>query len=116
MNAIMLPNSDNYCSYASFTFKLSDQTTKRLTTCLFTSSATFSSKNLDKRLEEDFSQFTMSSLGDSNAAITSFDVEITNKKGEVLKYDSLTKTLTGNNSKIVKISKIFLLSLLFILL
>ena len=115
MNAKMLPNSDNYCSYASFTFKLSDQTTKKLSTCLFTSSATFSNKNLDKRLEEDFSKFKMSGFGDNDVAITSFNVEITNKKGQVLKYDSLTKTLTGN-SKIIKISKIFLLSLIFILL
>ena len=63
MNAKMLPNSDNYCSYASFTFKLSDQTTHKLSTCIFTSSATFSSKNLDKRLEEDFAKFTMSDFG-----------------------------------------------------
>lgn len=114
MNAKMLPNSDNYCSYAAFTFKLSDQTTHKLSTCLFTSSTTFSSKNLDKRLEEDFSQFTLYGFGDNDETITSFNVEITNKKGEVLKYDSLTKTLT--NSKIIKISKIFLLSLIFILL
>lgn len=110
----MLPNSDNYCSYASFTFKLSDQTTKKLSTCLFTSSTTFSSKSLDKHLQEDFSKFTFSSFGESDATITSFNVEITNKKGQVLKYDSLTQTLT--NSKFTKISKIFLLSLIFILL
>ena len=115
MNAKMLPNSDNYCSYASFTFKLSDQTTHKLSTCLFTSTATFSSKSLDKRLEEDFSQFTMSSFGDSGESITSFDVEITNKNGQVLKYNSLSKTLT-ENSKIIKLSKIILLSLIFILL
>ena len=76
-------------------------------------SASYESKTLDKLLEEDFAKFTYL----DGEAISSFDVEITNKNGKVLKYDSLTKTVViQNSSEKVKKSLLILFSVLITLL
>ena len=90
LNGLTLPNSKNSCGYASFNFKLADGTTKTVSTCMMLSSAFYETKNLDKLLEEDFKQFN--SFGDES--IVSFDVEMTNKDGKVLSYNSLTGIVT----------------------
>ena len=114
MNGKTLPSSGNSCAYASFHFKFSDGTTENIATCVLVSSASYESKSLDKLLEEDFAKF--SSL--DGEAITSFDVEITNKDGNVLKYDSLTKAVVTepNSSEKLEKSLLILFSLLIILL
>lgn len=112
MNAKMLPKSKSTCAYASFTFKFSDMTTQKLSTCLFVSSATFQTKSLDQALEQDFSQFSYTTFGDDQV-VQSFEVEITNKNGNVLKYDSLTKTVVSKSNYLGN-SLLFLLSLLFL--
>ena len=76
-------------------------------------SASYESKTLDKLLEEDFAKFTYL----DGEAISSFDVEITNKNGKVLKYDSLTKTVViQNSSEKIKKSLLILFSVLITLL
>ena len=114
MKGRTLPSSGNSCAYASFHFKFSDGTTEDIATCVLVSSASYESKSLDKLLEEDFKKF--SSL--DGEAVTSFDVEITNKDGNVLKYDSLTKTVVTeqNSSEKLEKSLLILFSLLIILL
>ena len=114
MKGRTLPSSGNSCAYASFHFKFSDGTTENIATCVLVSSASYESKSLDKLLEEDFKKF--SSL--DGEAVTSFDVEITNKDGNVLKYDSLTKTVVTeqNSSEKLEKSLLILFSLLIILL
>ena len=114
MKGRTLPSSGNSCAYASFHFKFSDGTTEDIATCVLVSSASYESKSLDKLLENDFAKF--SSL--DGEAITSFDVEITNKDGNVLKYDSLTKTVVTeqNSSEKLEKSLLILFSLLIILL
>jgi len=115
MKGKTLPNSGNSCAYASFNFKIEDGTTKNIATCVLVSSASYESKSLDKLLEKDFAKF--SSLDGED--ITSFNVEITNKEGNVLKYDSLTKTVTAqeqNSSKKLEKSLLILFSLLITLL
>ena len=114
MKGRTLPSSGNSCAYASFHFKFSDGTTEDIATCVLVSSASYESKSLDKLLEEDFAKF--SSL--DGEAVTSFDVEITNKDGNVLKYDSLTKTVVTeqNSSEKLEKSLLILFSLLIILL
>lgn len=114
MKGRTLPSSGNSCAYASFHFKFSDGTTEDIATCVLVSSASYESKSLDKLLEEDFAKF--SSL--DGEAINSFDVEITNKDGNVLKYDSLTKTVVTeqNSSEKLEKSLLILFSLLIILL
>ena len=114
MKGRTLPSSGNSCAYASFHFKFSDGTTEDIATCVLVSSASYESKSLDKLLENDFKKF--SSL--DGQAVTSFDVEITNKDGNVLKYDSLTKTVVTeqNSSEKLEKSLLILFSLLIILL
>jgi hypothetical protein len=114
MKGRTLPSSGNSCAYASFHFKFSDGTTEDIATCVLVSSASYESKSLDKLLENDFAKF--SSL--DGEAVTSFDVEITNKDGNVLKYDSLTKTVVTeqNSSEKLEKSLLILFSLLIILL
>ena len=114
MKGRTLPSSGNSCAYASFHFKFSDGKTENIATCVLVSSASYESKSLDKLLEEDFAKF--SSL--DGEAVTSFDVEITNKDGNVLKYDSLTKTVVTeqNSSEKLEKSLLILFSLLIILL
>ena len=114
MKGRTLPSSGNSCAYASFHFKFSDGTTEDIATCVLVSSASYESKSLDKLLENDFAKF--SSL--DGEAINSFDVEITNKDGNVLKYDSLTKTVVTeqNSSEKLEKSLLILFSLLIILL
>ena len=114
MNGLTLPNSKNSCGYASFNFKLADGTTKTVSTCMMLSSAFYETKNLDKLLEEDFKQFN--SFGDES--IVSFDVEMTNKDGKVLSYDSLTGGVTEpkNDAKYLYKSLLLLFSLLISLL
>ena len=114
MNGLTLPNSKNSCGYASFNFKLADGTTKTVSTCMMLSSAFYETKNLDKLLEEDFKQFN--SFGDES--IVSFDVEMTNKDGKVLSYNSLTGTVSdpNNDAKYLYKSLLLLFSLLISLL
>lgn len=114
MNGLTLPNSKNSCGYASFNFKLADGTTKTVSTCMMLSSAFYETKNLDKLLEEDFKQFN--SFGDES--IVSFDVEMTNKDGKVLSYNSLTGIVTDpkNDAKYLYKSLLLLFSLLISLL
>jgi len=95
MNGKTLPSSGNSCAYASFNFKLSGGTTKKISTCVLVSSTAYESKSLDKLLEEDFAKFTKL----DGEHVSSFDAEIANKNGNVLKYDSLTKTVTTKNTK-----------------
>ena len=115
MNGKTLPSSGNSCAYASFNFKIEDGTTKNIATCVLVSSASFESKSLDKLLEEDFHKF--SSL--DGEEITSFEVEITNKDGNILKYDSLIETVCPpkqDSSEKLEKSLLILFSLLIILL
>ena len=115
MNGKTLPSSGNSCAYASFNFRIEDGTTKNIATCVLVSSASFESKSLDKLLEEDFNKF--SSL--DGEEITSFEVEITNKDGKVLKYDSflghVCPPVPDSSEKLEK-SLLILFSLLIILL
>ena len=113
MNAKMLPNSNSTCAYASFVFIFDDMTKQKVSTCLFVSSSSFQTKSLDQALESDFSKFSFSDFGDDKA-VQSFEVEITNKNGNVLKYDSLSKTLVSKSENLSK-PFLFLLSLLFLL-
>ena len=114
MNGLTLPNSKNSCGYTSFNFKLADGTTKTVSTCMMLSSAFYETKNLDKLLEEDFKKFN--SFGDES--IVSFDVEMTNKDGKVLSYNSLTGGVTEpkNDAKYLYKSLLLLFSLLISLL
>lgn len=111
MKGKTLPSSKNSCAYASFTFKLDDETTEKISTCLMVSAASYETKSLDKLLEQDFAQFKNL----NGQSIESFEVEITNKDGSTLKYDSLTQTLTDNSSGYLGKS-LLLFSLLVILL
>jgi hypothetical protein len=115
MNGKTLPSSGNSCAYASFNFKLSGGTTKKISTCVLVSSTAYESKSLDKLLEEDFAKFTKL----DGEHVSSFDAEIANKNGNVLKYDSLTKTVTtentDNNARRLGESLLILYSLLLIL-
>lgn len=115
MNAKMLPNSQNTCAYAAFTFKLSDQTTKKVSTCLFMSKNSIETNSIDKRLEDDFSQYTLTDF-DDGAIITSFEIEIESKDNKKLSYNSLTKTLTTNNNGNKKNSLSILLLLISMIL
>ena len=109
MNGKTLPKSQNSCAYASFKFTLDDGTKETISTCMLVSTASFETKNLDKLLEQDFAQFTDL----KGQSIDSFEVEISNKDGNTLKYDSLTKTLTGNSKYLEK--SLLLFSLLVFL-
>lgn len=105
MKGKTLPSSGNSCAYASFNFKINDGTTKNIATCVLVSSAFYESKSIDKLLEEDFAKF--SSL--DGEEITSFDVEITNKDGNVLKYDSLLNVCPPKQDSSEKLEKSLLI-------
>ena len=114
MNGKTLPNSGNTCAYASFNLKLYDGTTEKISTCVLINSASYDTKNLDKLLEQDFNNFHQI----DGEPIQSFEVEITNKDGNVMKYDSLTKTVDvpKNGSEKLRKSLFVVLGLLIILL
>ena len=114
MNGKTLPNSGNTCAYASFNLKLYDGTTEKISTCVLINSASYDTKSLDKLLEQDFNNIHQI----DGEPIQSFEVEITNKDGNVMKYDSLTKTVDvpKNGSEKLRKSLFVVLGLLIILL
>lgn len=115
-NAELLPASKNIatCAYASFDFKLSDGSTKHLNTCLYISKSSFDTKTLDQHLESSFDSYN--SFG--GMTITSYEVEITDKNGKGLKYDSKLKTLTSSNNKgeLIRISSLIAIIIMIYLL
>ena len=113
-NAVILPSSKNAatCAYASFEFKLYDGSIKTLTTCLYISKSSFDTKTLDQHLDSNFKSFTTV----DGVSIKSYEIEITDKDGNSLKYDSISKTLTSNKGQLIGISKIISLILMVCLL
>ena len=115
MNGKTLPNSGNTCAYASFNLKLLNGKTEKIATCTLVNSAHYETKSLDESLKEDFEKIK-SFKGEY---VQSFDVEITDKNGDILKYDSLTQTVTAtqiNASGKLEISLLILFSFLLLLL
>ena len=98
------------CAYASFEFQLLNGSAKRLTTCLYISKSSFDTKTLDQHLDSNFQSFTSV----DGMTIKSYQVEITDKNGKSLKYDSISKTLT--KGELIGMSKIFSLILMICLL
>ena len=111
-NAVVLPSSKDVatCAYASFEFQLLNGSAKRLTTCLYISKSSFDTKTLDQHLDSNFQSFTSV----DGMTIKSYQVEITDKNGKSLKYDSISKTLT--KGELIGMSKIFSLILMICLL
>ena len=113
MNALTLPNSKNSCAYANFNFKFADGTSVSVSTCMLVSDVSFQTKSLDQSFEKEFAKFTTL----NGKRITSFETEIANKDGTTMKYDSLTKTLTGNTSSSYYLGKsLFIIYYLLIIL
>ena len=113
MNGKTLPSSGNTCAYASFNLKLFDGTSQRISTCTLVNSAAYDTQSLDKLLEEDFKKIWQI----DGKTIKSYDVEITDKDGKVMKYDSLTQSVkVENGSEKLRKSLLILFSLLIILL
>lgn len=114
MNAKTLPNTKNTCAFASFNFKLDDDTYQKISTCLYISKTTLDTKNLDDFLKQEFQNMASSSFGDDQT-VESFEVEIADKDGKTLKYDSKSGALIDeteeNKSENLKIFNILLLSL-----
>ena len=114
MNAITLPNSKNTCAFASFNFKLDDDTNQKVSTCLYISKTSLDTKNLDEFLKKQFESMASSSFGEDQT-VESFEVEIADKDGKTFKYDSISGALIDetdeNKSKNLKIFKLLLLSL-----
>lgn len=112
-NAVMLPSSANIatCAYASFRFKLINGTIKPFSTCLYISKSSFNTKNLDQHLESSFESYNFI----DGMSIESYEIEITDKNNNKLKYDSTTKELS--KGEFLGIGKIisFLLITIFIL-
>ena len=100
------------CAYASFDFLLLDGTSKSLTTCLYISKSSFDTKTLDQHLDSSFQTFTTV----DGVTIKSYEVEITDKNGKSLKYDSVSKTLTSNKGELIGMSKIIVIILMIYLL
>ena len=117
MNAKTLPNSKNRCAFASFNFKLDDNTYKKLSTCLYISKITLDTQNLDEFLKSQFQSIASSDIGDGQS-VESFEVEIADKDGKTLKYDSKSGALVGeteeNKTENLKIFNLLLLSLLIL--
>ena len=96
-NAVLTPSSENIstCAYASYTFKLTNGNTYPINTCLYISKSSFNTKELDKHLKEYFQGYS----NINGVTIQSYNIEISNKNGEKLSYDSLTNSLkTGSSS------------------
>jgi len=114
MNAKTLPNSKNTCAFASFNFKLDDDTNQKVSTCLYISKTSLDTKNLDEFLKKQFENMASSSFGEDQT-VESFEVEIADKNGKTLKYDSISGALIDepgeNKSKNLKIFKLLFLSL-----
>ena len=117
MNAKTLPNSKNSCAFASFNFKLDDDTYKKLSTCLYISKTTLETQNLDEFLKSQFQSIASSNIGDGKS-VESFEVEIADKDGKTLKYDSKSGALIDeteeNKSENLKIFNLLLLSLVIL--
>ena len=116
-NAVLLPSSENIatCAYGSFDFKLADGSTKHLNTCLYTFNSAFDSKTLDQNSQDSFSSY----LSINGTAITSYTVEINDKNGKSITYDSKTESLvstTNNKGELLGWSKLFALILMVCLL
>ena len=91
-NAVLLPSSSkkDTCAFGSFKFKLKNGQTETLNTCLFISKNAFDTKTLDQHLENSFEQYTSI----NGVQIQSYQIDITDKNNNKLKYDSISKTLS----------------------
>lgn len=106
-NAVMLPSSENIatCAYASFDFQLIDGSSKHLNTCLYIAKSTFDTKTLDQNTEQSFSSYTSI----NGMTITSFKIEINDKSGKSLSYDSKTgsfESTSNNKGGLIGLSKL----------
>ncbi len=118
--AVVFPSSQDFatCAYATYDFKLYNGSTKRLTTCLYISKNAFDTKALDQHLEQSFKAYSTI----DGVSILSYKIEINDKNGKSLSYDSQTKTLasissnSNNKEEITRISKLFILILMIYLL
>ena len=95
MNAKLLPNTKNICSYATFDFNLIDGTKGSIPTCLMINTATLETKNIDYSLENTFNSFQTI----DGKTVTSFSIDIENKDGTTFKYDSSSKLLTQTSGE-----------------
>jgi len=124
-NAVLTPTAENIasCAYASFTFKLVDGSTYPINTCLYISKSAFNTKELDKHLESYFQGYN----NINDVPIQSYNIEISNKNGGKLSYDSQTRSLKDgipgtngngnqNGDSFLQFSKSMGLCLLFTLL
>lgn len=117
-NAVMLPSSQNFatCAFASYDFQLEDGSTKHVNTCLYIAKSTFDTNTLDQNSEQSFSSYS-----DINGVrITSYKIEIIDKNGKSLSYDSKTKSTTSTSTStsggFIEMSKLLALILLAYLL
>ena len=117
-NAVMLPSSQNFatCAFASYDFQLEDGSTKHVNTCLYIAKSTFDTNTLDQNSEQSFSSYS-----DINGVrITSYKIEIIDKNGKSLSYDSKTKsttsTSTSNSGGFIEMTKLLALILVAYLL
>lgn len=119
-NAVIFPSSQDYatCAYASYNFKLLDGSAKTLNTCLYISKSAFNTKELDQHLQMSFNGYT----NVDGIKIQSFKIEINDKSGKSLSYDSQAGTLaettadTNNKGEITRISIILTIMIMIYLL
>mgnify|MGYP006873157095 CR=1 FL=1 len=95
-NAVFLPSTKDSvtCAYASFDFELEDETTKHYTSCLYIAKYSFNNKALDQFLIDTFSEYKTI----NETAIKSFKIEISDKSGKSIIYDSETLSFNPESS------------------
>ena len=90
-------NSNIYCAYADAAILYSDGTKNEFKTCYFLPSESINSKKLDPTTEAALAQIAQNEAQKSGKTIKEYDVEMVDKNGRTIKYNSVEGIVETSN-------------------
>lgn len=102
------------CGYFKYTLKYSDGSSDEIESCGIFNRDLIKQKNIDGKSKENIQSF-VNSYKDEGKIVVSYEVNLSNKEGQYIVYDSATDGITSSNSSI-NIALNYLLFLIIILL
>ena len=85
------------CGYFKYTLKYSDGTTLNIESCGIFNRDLINQQNLDNKSKESIQTFVNSNKGDGKIVL-SYEVNLSNKEGQYIVYDSALDRITSSNS------------------
>ena len=102
------------CGYFKYTLKYSDGSSDEIESCGIFNRDLIKQKNIDDKSKESYQSF-INSNKDEGKIVVSFEVNLSNKEGQYIVYDSATDRITSSNSN-KNLTLNYLLFLIIILL